>query len=260
VSGPKESLGSGSQNLTEKLPVAATRLPVDRIDVWIVSLLETDNSPETITAVINCLSADEQVRAARFAFDRDRRRFGLGRGAVRNILASYLDCTPAEIAFAYGEFGKPRLDGKHAAVGLQFNASGSGDVAVCAVTNGPSVGIDIEQLREACDPDVVRYALSDVERTEFERISAEEQPTAFYRAWTRKEAYLKAVGCGLSRPLASFAVNVMPGDPPCLIRDDHSAAELASWSFADFDPAPGWVGTLVSEGPRRPVRRLVWKG
>lgn len=260
MSRPKESLGNGGQNLAEKSPVAARRRPVDRIDVWIVSLLETDNSPESIRAAISCLSAAEQARAARFAFDRDRRRFALGRGAVRNILASYLGCTPTEIAFAYGEFGKPRLDGKHAAAGLQFNASGSGDVAVCAVRSETSVGIDIEQLREACDPDVVRYALSQVERTEFERIAAEEQPTAFYRAWTRKEAYLKAVGCGLSRPLASIAVNVTPGDPPRLIHDDHSAAETANWSFADLDPAPGWVGTLVSEGPPQPVRMLVWKG
>jgi 4'-phosphopantetheinyl transferase len=259
VSGPKESLGSGGQNLAENSSVAVDRHPVDRIDVWVISLIETGNSPEAITGAISCLSADEQARAGRFAFDRDRRRFSLGRGAVRKILASYLGCPPAEIAFAYGEFGKPRLDGRHAGAGLEFNASGSGDMAVCAVACGQSVGIDIEQLRDACDPGVVRYALSDVERTEFERISAEEQPAAFYRTWTRKEAYLKAVGCGLSRPLASFAVNVTPGAPPRLVLDDRSPAATASWSFTDFDPAPGWVGTLVSSEPR-PVRTLVWKG
>jgi 4'-phosphopantetheinyl transferase len=260
VSGPKESLGSGGQNLAENSSVTVDRHPVDRIDVWFISLIETGNSPEAITGATSCLSADEQARAGRFAFDRDRRRFSLGRGAVRKILASYLGCPPAEIVFAYGEFGKPRLDGRHAGAGLQFNASGSGDVAVCAVTSGPSVGIDIEQLRDSCDPDVVRYALSDVERTEFERIPPDEQPAAFYRTWTRKEAYLKAVGCGLSRPLASFAVSVTPGAPPRLVRDDRSPAAMASWTFADFDPAPGWVGTLVSAEPARPVRRLVWKG
>ena len=260
MNGPKESLGSGGQNLAENLSVAVVRHPVDRIDVWVISLIEMGHSPEAITRGPSCLSADERSRAGRFAFDRDRRRFALGRGAVRKILASYSGCTPAEIVFAYGEFGKPRLDDRHAAAGLQFNASGSGDVAVCAVTSGQSVGIDIEQLRDDCDPDVVRYALSDVERSDFERIPAAEQPAAFYRTWTRKEAYLKAVGCGLSRPLASFAVNLTPGDPPRLVRDDQAPAATANWSFADFDPAPGWVGTLVSAGPRRPVRTLVWRG
>jgi hypothetical protein len=71
---------------------------------------------------------------------------------------------------------------------------------------------------------------------------------------------LKAVGCGLSRPLASFAVNVTPGTPPRLVRDDQAPTATADWSFADFDPAPGWVGTLVSAEPRRPVRTLIWKG
>lgn len=265
MSGPKESVGSGGQNVAENMSAAVDRMPVDRIDVWVISLVETDNSPEAITGAIitgaiSGLSADEQARAGRFAFDRDRRRFALGRGAVRKILASYLGCPPAEIAFAYGEFGKPRLAGRHAAAELQFNASGSGDLAVCAVTSDQSVGIDIEQMRDSCDPDVVRYALSDVELTEFERIPAEDQPAAFYRTWTRKEAYLKAVGCGLSRPLASFAVNVTPGAPPRLVRDDQAPTATASWSFADFDPAPGWVGTLVSAEPRRPVRTLVWKG
>jgi 4'-phosphopantetheinyl transferase len=256
VSGP---LGSGGQNLAENISAAAAPLPLDRIDVWVISLIETGNSPEAVPAAISCLSVDEQARAGRFAFDRDRRRFSLGRGAVRKILARYLGCPPAEIAFAYGEFGKPRLDGRHAGAGLQFNASGSGDVAVCAVTSGQSVGIDIEQLRDACDPGVVRYALSDLERTEFERIPAEEQPAAFYRTWTRKEAYLKAVGCGLSRPPASFAVNVTPGDPPRLVFDDRAPAAMASWTFTDFDPAPGWVGTLVYGGPPRRVRTLVWR-
>ena len=265
MSGPKESLGSGGQNLAENISAAAARLPVDRIDVWIISLIETDNSPEAVTGAIipgatSCLSADERARGERFAFDRDRRRFVLGRAAVRQILASYLGCTPAEIVFAYGEFGKPRLDGRHAGAGLQFNASGSGDVAVCAVTSGQAVGIDIEQLRDDCDPDVVRYALSDAEQSEFERIPAAEQPAAFYRTWTRKEAYLKAVGCGLSRPLASFAVNVTPGTPPRLVRDDQAPIATANWSFADFDPTQGWVGTLVSAEPRRPVRTLLWKG
>jgi 4'-phosphopantetheinyl transferase len=231
-----------------KFPEDASRLPVDRVDVWIVSLVETPDAADPV----RWLSADERARGERFAFERDRRRFQIGRRALRSILANYLGCDPATVTFAYGESGKPRLDGAHAAAGLQFNASGSADLAVCAVTCGASLGVDIEQVRDSFDPVLVQYALSDVERAEFDRVPPDLQTAAFYRTWTRKEAYLKATGCGLSQPLASFAVSV--GNPPRLVRDDGAPAALANWSFADFDPAPGWVGTLVYSGRPRPVR------
>jgi 4'-phosphopantetheinyl transferase len=246
-----------------------TELPLERVDVWIVSLGETRQSPDPA----DWLSADERARAARYSFERDRRRYSLGRGALRGVLATYLRCDRDEIVFAYGETGKPRLAGADAASGLQFNASGSGDTAVCAVTYGRRVGIDIEQLRAECDPDLVQYAFTDVERAEFRRISLDQQATAFYRVWTRKEAFLKATGCGLSRPLTSFAVSVAPGKPPRLVHDEWAAEsrhserpawstydERATWSFADFDPTAGLVGTLVHSGEPRPVRTLEWHG
>jgi 4'-phosphopantetheinyl transferase len=224
-------------------------LPVDRIDVWIISLLESHHPDPA-----GCLSADERARAARFAFDRDRRRFAAGRGALRSILASYLRCTPSEVVFAYGEMGKPRLDASHTVRGLQFNASGSADLAVCAVTCDRSVGIDIEQIRDEFDPDVVRYALTEGERAELECIPANQQTAAFYRTWTRKEGYLKAIGCGLSRPLSAFSVSVTPTETPRLLRDDLVTTATQCWSFTDFDPAPGWVGTVVCSGPPLAVR------
>jgi 4'-phosphopantetheinyl transferase len=247
---------ASGQKLAESTTPEAAGLPIDRVDFWIVSLLESGNEPGTTS----CLSADERARGERFAFERDRRRFLRGRGALRSILARYLRCGPAEILFEYGDTGKPRLSGTNSADGLQFNASGSADLAVCAVTCGRSVGIDIEQVRDACDPDLVRHSLCEVEREEFEQLPANQQPAVFYRTWTRKEAYLKATGCGLSRPLSSFAVSVSPGDAPRLVRDDLDSAAPASWLFADFDPAPGWVGTLVHSGELRPIRRLDWGG
>jgi 4'-phosphopantetheinyl transferase len=116
------------------------------------------------------------------------------------------------------------------------------------------VGIDIEEIRDQFDPDLVRYAFSDSERTEFERIPVHQKRAAFYRTWTRKEAYLKAIGCGLSRPLSSFAVSVTPANPPRLVRDDIAATPRECWSFADIDPAPGWVGTVVCSGSPLAVR------
>ncbi len=253
----------------ESFPGPLTELPLHRVDVWIVSLGETGQSPDPT----ECLSADERARAGRFAFERDRRRYTLGRGALRSILATYLRCDRTEIEFAYGESGKPQLAGADAASGLQFNASGSADMAVCAVTYGRRVGIDIEQVRVDCDPDLVQYALTDAERAEFGRIPADQQASAFYRVWTRKEAFLKATGRGLSRPLTSFSVSVAPGEAPRLVHDEWAVElrhnerpawstydERAIWSFADFDPAAGLVGTLVHSGEAQPVRTLEWLG
>jgi 4'-phosphopantetheinyl transferase len=236
------------------MPGPASDLPVDRVDVWVIPV----DGSRSVADAERWLSPDERARGERFVFDRDRRRFLLGRRALRGILASYLSCEPEAIAFAYGPTGKPRLAAEDCARGLQFNASGSADLAVCAVTCDRSVGIDIEHLRENCDPDLVRYALCESERADFEKIPKDQQPTAFYRAWTRKEAFLKATGSGLSRPLASFAVSVAPGEPPRLVRDDTAPGELARWSFVDFDPAPGWVGTLVLSDDPLTLQRREW--
>jgi len=256
VTGSSEDFPVGGEKTAGKAPSETSLLPLDRVDVWIISLCETASRPDSA----RWLSADERARGERFVFERDRRRYWLGRAALRGILASYLRCDPVEIAFAYGDSGKPRLAGADSAVDLQFNASGSADLAVCAVTCGRSVGVDIEQVRHDCDQDLVRHSFSAIERAEFARIPADQQAAAFYRTWTRKEAYLKATGCGLSRPLASFSVSVTPGDSPCLIRDESDPKAHQSWSFADVDTAQGWVGSLVLAGQSRSLRRLEWNG
>jgi 4'-phosphopantetheinyl transferase len=256
VTGSSEDVPAGGQKTLGKGPSETSLLPLDRVDVWIISLGETASRPDSA----RWLSADERARGERFVFERDRRRYWLGRGALRGILASYLRCDPGEIALAYGDSGKPRLAGAASAVDLQFNASGSADLAVCAVTCGRSVGVDIEQVRHDCDQDLVRHSFSATERAEFAKIPADQQAAAFYRTWTRKEAYLKATGCGLSRPLASFSVSVTPGDSPRLIRDESDPKAHQSWSFADVDPAQGWVGSLVLAGQSRSLRSLEWNG
>jgi 4'-phosphopantetheinyl transferase len=256
VTGSSEDFPAGGQKTARKALSEPSLLPVDRVDVWIISLCETASRPDPA----RWLSADERARGERFVFERDRRRFWRGRAALRGILASYLRCDPGEIAFAYGDSGKPRLGGADSAVDLQFNASGSADLAVSAVTCGRSVGVDIEQVRPDCDQDLVRHSFSGVERAEFAQIPTDQEAVAFFRTWTRKEAYLKATGCGLSRPLASFSVSVTPGDPPRLIRDESDPAAHQGWSFADVDPAQGWVGTLIVSGAARPIRKIEWTG
>jgi 4'-phosphopantetheinyl transferase len=240
--------------------VAAGSLPTERVDVWTVPLVvgadETD-------ALWESLSCDERERAIRFVFDRDRRRFVVGRGALRSILASYLGSSPGSIRFAYGEHGKPMLaDATDAnatdADSLEFNASGSGDLAVCAVTIGRKLGVDIELCRLPQDETVLEQCFSPAERHAYSTLSPEEKPAAFYRLWTLKEAYLKATGAGLSRPLSSFEVTFMPGQPARLAADDLVPKGAQNWTFVEFQPGPAHVGALVIAGDERPVQSRRW--
>lgn len=220
-------------------------LSADRVDVWIVRLSAV--SFESNVAG-DWLSRDERTRAEGFVFEDDRRRYELGRGTLRRILASYLRCTPEEIRFGYGEHGKPRLIDLAQGNSLEFNVSGSGDIAAFAVTLGHPVGIDIELLRPEKDDSFVERFFAPAEWRTYSQLCPEEKSEAFYRAWTRKEAYLKATGAGLSRSLASFEVSLGPGEPTGLINDQVPAKEPGRWTFFDFEPAPNYVGSLVVAG------------
>jgi 4'-phosphopantetheinyl transferase len=235
--------------------VAAATLPTERVDVWTVPLVATSDQTD---ALWESLSSDERERAARFVFERDRRRFVVGRGALRSILASYLGSPPGSIRFAYGEHGKPMLAESTDAGSLEFNASGSEELAVCAVTVGRKVGVDIELCRLPHDDTVVEQCFSPAERQAFGTLASEEKPAAFYRLWTRKEAYLKATGAGLSRPLSSFEVTFLPGQPARLVADDLVPRRGESWTFVEFQPGPAHVGALVISGDERPLQSRRW--
>ncbi len=241
-------------NRTEEA-VSESTLPADRIDVWSVRL---DIDAARVERLWDSLSADERARAARFAFDRDRRRFVVGRGAVRSILASYVGAKPAEIRFTYGPHGKPFLADSPPKNALQFNASGSQELAVCAVTLGREVGIDIEACRPIEDEAFVEQCLAPDERQAYATLSPEEKSASFFRLWTRKEAYLKGAGAGLSRPLSSFEVSFLPGEKARLMADHLSPKAVEDWAFVDFTPAAPHMGALVISGQVRPVQPRLW--
>ena len=230
-------------------------LPTERADVWIVPLSVGSDQSEILW---ESLSPDERARAARFAFERDRHRFVVGRGALRAILASYLGGLPGGIRFTYGEHGKPMLAESTGADGVEFNASGSEELAVCAVTVGRKVGVDIELCRPTKDDALIEQCVSPAERHAYLALAPQERPAAFYRLWTLKEAYLKATGAGLSRPLSSLEVTFMPGEQARLVADHEVPEERASWTFTEFAPGPKHVGALVIAGQGRPVHYRRW--
>ncbi len=181
-------------------------LPVHEVHVWRIDL----GRPEKIPGQALVLSADERRRADRFVSPRDRERFIAARAAMRMILGDYLGRDPAGLTIEASPFGKPNLAGD---TSLQFNLSHSGDLALLAVAGGLSLGIDLETIRPMREmAGIVQRYFAEAEQVAFSAASGEARPALFFRMWTRKEAYLKAIGVGLSGSLESIDLGV--GEAP----------------------------------------------
>ena len=201
------------------------------------------------------LSVDERTRAERFHFARDRVRFLRGRAALRHLLAGYAGREPHALVFAQGAHGKPALPG----TGLEFNLSHSGGCAVLAVTRGRRVGVDMERIRaERATLAVARRFFAPAEAAAVAAATPAERPLTFFRCWTRKEAYVKARGEGLSLPLDRFEVPLGPDATGALTvaRDDHT--ETMRWGLRELVPAPHHLGAVVVEGQGWTLRAWTW--
>jgi 4'-phosphopantetheinyl transferase len=195
------------------------------------------------------LSPDEKARAGRFVFARHQRRFAAGRGALRAILGGYLDRAPARLRFEYGPHGKPSLAAPEAESGLRFNLSHSQGLALVAVTRFRELGVDVEEVRPLVDAQpIAARCFSAEENRVFLGVPAADRLAVFFNCWTRKEAYLKALGDGLARPLDTFDVTLRAGEPARLVRVRGDEEEAARWSLRALEPAPGFVGALSVEG------------
>jgi 4'-phosphopantetheinyl transferase len=197
------------------------------------------------TGFWSTLSRQERERAGRFAFERDRERFIAARGFLREILASCLGTQPHDLEFSYSATGKPSLAGEFATSGLQFNLAHSGDLAVFAVARHGIVGVDVEQIRPVPDlPALVERFFTTREWAEINKLSGEDQVTAFFKVWTRKEAWLKATGEGITTLLKSIEVLGPPGEATLGVgpQDGSHATRLC---LHDLTPAPGFLGALA---------------
>jgi 4'-phosphopantetheinyl transferase len=228
---------------------------MDEVQVWGISLAQ---SPEQVAELADNLSADEMRRAGRFHFDRDRRRFIVARAALRDVLARHLKLRAHQISFCYGRHGKPALAITAGGSTVAFNLAHSGELALCALAGRREVGVDVELLRPV--PDAHRVALdvfSPGERRALDSIPPDDRLQAFFRCWTRKEAYLKALGDGLARPLQSFQVSVDDGTDVLLdVEDD--PLETSRWRLVHLTPAPGYIGALAVEGSDWNLVQRTW--
>jgi 4'-phosphopantetheinyl transferase len=204
----------------------------------------------------NVLEPAERDRACRFAFVGLRRAYATTHGMVRSILASYAGAEPADLRFAANRFGKPHLLGDRDA-DLRFNLTHSGHLAVLAVTVGRGLGVDVERMRADRDLlGIARRYFSPSEVVELNTLPPSDTPQGFYNCWTRKEAYVKGRGEGLTRPLASFDVSLAPGAPPALLRSAAGGSECRSWTLRALDAGAGYAGALAVGGAVQRLNRF----
>jgi 4'-phosphopantetheinyl transferase len=233
-------------------PAGALALADNEVHVWRASLRPP---PDVLARLEATLSPDERARAARFRFDQHRTAFVAGRGVQRGILGRYTGLAPNALTYREGSHGKPALDGAAAGLGIHFNVSNSGDYALYALTRNREIGVDLELLKPMPDGiDIARRFFSAPENEVFAGLDDEVRDLAFFLCWTRKEAYIKAVGEGLSMPLDCFDVAFTPGEPARILRTRGNPAEAERWTMLSLDPGPGYVGALAVEGDGwRPV-------
>ncbi|MCM3874405.1 MAG: 4'-phosphopantetheinyl transferase superfamily protein [Pyrinomonadaceae bacterium] len=195
------------------------------------------------------LSEDELTRADRFHFQKDRNHFIVARGLLRTILASYLDVSPIDLRFCYGEKGKPALMKISGENSIEFNLSHSHGMALFAFSRNRALGVDLEFIRdELMGEDVAERFFSDAEVTALRALSPETRRQAFFNCWTRKEAYIKACGEGLSMALNEFDVSLVPGEPAALLKNKKDPNEVSRWSMHSIPVESGYVAALVAEG------------
>jgi 4'-phosphopantetheinyl transferase len=221
-----------------------TLLP-HRVHIWRAAL---DQPAEVIQYLATFLADDERARAGRFHFERDRRRFTVGRGVLRLILSRYLKISPVEMQFGYGAQGKPFLAGQPDN-GLQFNLSHSHELAVYAFTCRREIGIDLEYLRPLPDLEAIAgrfFAPQEIET--LLKLPASRQVEGFFNCWTRKEAYIKAIGQGLTMPLDQFNVSLAPGQPAAMLNNYQNPGEVSRWSLTAFTPAPNYAAAVAVAG------------
>ncbi len=227
-------------------PVVVTpELELDNVHIWWVrirrDIIERD--------MLDVLSRDEKQRALKFRFDNDRQTFVCARYALRALLGSYLTISAGDLQFNYSEHGKPTIDSGS----IHFNVSHSGDRAVVAITRVGPIGADIEFVKPAeTFPDeevlqVGRHFFSEDEYRRLSQIELSKRRLAFFQCWTRKEAFIKAEGSGLTFPLDQFEVSFGDDQPFKLLKTHWDATERRNWSVSSFDK-PAYVAAAAVRG------------
>ncbi|TBR60745.1 4'-phosphopantetheinyl transferase [Westiellopsis prolifica IICB1] len=230
-------MGSETNHLWLTAPTNLTLLP-DDVHVWRISL---DRPESELQALQTTLSSDEIARAQRFYFEQHRQRFVAGRGILRTILGRYLGVEPQAVEFTYELRGKPLLADRFADSGVSFNLSHSQDLALCGVSRNRKIGIDVEYMRSVSDVEALAERFFAPREYEVVRsLPSNQQQQVFFRYWTCKEAYLKAIGVGIVQ-LEKVEISLTLEQPAKLITDEE-------WSLIELVPGDHYLGAVAMAG------------
>lgn len=230
-------------------------LPENEVHVWQTSL---DVPPPGFVQLRQILSEDERARVDRFHFDVDRRRGTIARAYLRLLLGRILDVPASALQFEYDEFAKPSLIPSQRRA-LEFNVSHSGEMILIAIATGCAVGVDVEKIRTDLDPNEIAVQFfSAREREVLASLSPAARFEAFFACWTRKEAYLKAKGVGLSLPLKQFDVSFLPNEEPRLLATRPDPTEAQYWKLWALDLSSDYAAALAVCGSGRSLRCWNW--
>jgi len=218
----------------------------NEVHVWRVFLDATNIQSESVTGI---LSADELAKAEKFHFEGDQKKFIMTRGLLRMILGSYLGKKPGELCFEYNAFGKPVLPADAGCDALQFNLSHSGEIALYAVTRGRNIGIDAERIRDNVDiGQIAKRFFSAEEIRSLDSIHKKNRSEVFFKYWTRKEAFIKARGEGISFPMEQCDVSSISGSMLSPVKLPDNSSESLRWYGQDLFPGPGYAAAIAVEG------------
>ncbi|MGL5795359.1 MAG: 4'-phosphopantetheinyl transferase family protein [Waterburya sp.] len=245
-----------NQDIVWQNPLNQPTLTENQIHIWRANL---DLPTATIEELATILSSDEIARANRFRFTKDRNRFIAARSILRQLLGNYLQITPDKLEFEYSDRGKPRLSALMPSSSLQFNVSHSHEYALYGFIYEQAIGVDIEYLREMSD--AVKIAERFFSPKEFQLIAScpeDEQHQVFFKFWTAKEAYLKAVGTGLAGSIADVEISLDHTECPKLLAIQGNKTTAASWSMYSCIPANNYLATIAVDTSITPQQVYFW--
>jgi len=227
------------------IPSSDLSLSENQVHAWRVFL----NAPLGVrNRLERILGEDERIRASRFYFESDQHRWIIARGALRMLISRYLHLQPEKLLFASNEYGKLALAPFHERK-LEFNLSHSRDIALYVLTVERQVRVDVEYMRDDIAYDeLAKVSFSPNERTILRSLPQAAKREAFFNCWTRKEAYIKARGLGLSLPLHLFDVSIRPSEPVALLASREDPCEVSRWTLLNLYPGMGYAAALAVEG------------
>jgi 4'-phosphopantetheinyl transferase len=226
------------------------------VHLWRVRL---DPQAVSVAELTRILSPGERERATRFHDKVDRDRFVLRRGILRTILGSYLAVAPSKVRFAYGPYEKPFLAPGSFEGPLSFNLAHRRGFALYAVTGQGEVGVDIEHLELLTDLEgVTTSSFSEREQDVLRTVPESERLLAFFTGWTRKEAFLKALGEGLRRPPNQVEVYLDSSNSREVRLVEGQEAGGRLWRIDTVVPSPGYIGAVAAEGGEWRIKWLDW--